>query len=225
ESSIIDALESGFSNLGSLLEKQDALSESNTSLIRSEISMSAGSVNSTIGLAVGGLANQMGSMQGGIMQTLYSDTTPTAKLVKDNAASIAGLSTQLSNVQNAINNIEAGSGDNTEVMSAISSLSGDVSGLSDDIGTLSGTVDGLSTALGDGFEGINTELQGIGDGIDSIVGTLNGDGLSTRGSEGKIDFNGTGLYGEDTLTEMKAEIETLKTEYSEQMKAMQGLFS
>jgi len=37
ETSIIDALDSGFSNLGSLLEKQDALSESNTSLIRSEI--------------------------------------------------------------------------------------------------------------------------------------------------------------------------------------------
>ena len=213
-----DGLVDGISSL-------EALSESQTSLIRSEISMSAGSINSQIGISAGNLANQIGNMHGSIMQTLYSDTTPTAKLVKDNAASIAGLSTQLSAIQDAINNMEGGSGDNTEVMSAISSLSGDVSGLSDDIGTLSGTVDGLSTALGDGFEGLNTELQGIGDGIDSIVGTLNGDGLSTRGSEGKIDFNGTGLYGEDTLTDMQAEIETLKTEYSEQMKAMQGLFS
>ncbi|PNI03462.1 hypothetical protein C1N32_16550 [Vibrio diazotrophicus] len=220
-----DGLVDGISSLEALLENQDALSESQTSLIRSEISMSAGSINSQIGISAGNLANQIGNMHGSIMQTLYSDTTPTAKLVKDNAASIAGLSTQLSAIQDAINNMEGGSGDNTEVMSAISSLSGDVSGLSDDIGTLSGTVDGLSTALGDGFEGLNTELQGIGDGIDSIVGTLNGDGLSTRGSEGKIDFNGTGLYGEETLTEMKAEIETLKTEYSEQMKAMQGLFS
>ncbi|PNH81987.1 hypothetical protein [Vibrio diazotrophicus] len=122
-----------------------------------------------------------------------------------------------------------------------------IAGLSKDIEGLNGSISDLNTALGDfkgsdltgvesslgsietgintGFGNMATELEGIGDGINSIVGTLNGDGLSTRGSEGKIDFKGSGLYGEDTLTEMKAEIETLKTEYSEQMKAMQNLFS
>lgn len=107
----------------------------------------------------------------------------------------------------------------------IGSLNQGLSGLSSDIGTLSGKVDGLSTSIGDGLSSIAGELGTIGEDIGDIEGLLNGDGLSTRGSEGKIDFKGSGLYGEDTLTEMKAEIETLKTEYSEQMKAMQNLFS
>lgn len=193
--------------------------------IMNQIVSQASNVNTSVQATLGSLSRQVSSAQENVLNTMASEYSPTNKAIKENNLAINSLSDQLTALQNAFDNMDGGSGDNTEVMSAISSLSGDVSGLSDDIGTLSGTVDGLSTALGDGFEGLNTELQGIGDGIDSIVGTLNGDGLSTRGSEGKIDFKGTGLYGEDTLTEMKTEIEALQKEYSEQMKAMQGLFS
>ncbi len=194
--------------------------------LNTQISAQTNNVTTSIQSRLDSISNQMITHRNGVVSEITASYSPIRVDIAANKTAIDALSSQMTAIQNAIENMEGGSGgDNTAVMSALDALSGDVSGLASDIGTLSGSVEGLSTQIGEGFDGMTTELQGIGDGIDSIVGVLNGDGLTVGTPTGQINFAENGLYGAEAITDLQAEIEALQTEYSDQMAAMKNLFS